>query len=85
MAFYFFKTMSDKGRNRLRALAGQKLETGEVVDQTLNVQSDKTLRTLYPLGTVFGSDYLSVRSGYYEAGQIKPLRSEEHTSELQSP
>lgn len=73
MAFYFFKTMSDKGRNRLRALAGQTFEAGDAVDQTLNVQSDKTLRVLYPLGTVFGSDYLAMRSGYYEAGQIKPL------------
>lgn len=87
MAFYFFKTMSDKGRNRLRALAGQKLETGEVIDQTLNVQSDKTLRTFYPLGTVFGSDYLTMRSGYYEAGQIKPLglRDDEYRDESHRP
>lgn len=82
MAFYFFKTMSDRGRNRLRALAGQRLDSGESIDQTFNVQSDKYLRTLYPLGTVFGSDYLVERSGYYEAGQIKPLglRDDEYRS-----
>lgn len=87
MAFYFFKTMSDKGRNRLRALAGQTLESGEVVDQTLNVQSDKTLRTVYPLGTVFGSDFLAMRSGYYEAGQIKPLglRDDEYRDASHKP
>lgn len=72
MAFYFFKTMADKGRNRLRPLAGQKLD-GVDVDQTLNVQSDKTIRSMYPLGTTFGSDSLSLRSGYYEAGRLFPL------------
>lgn len=70
--FYFFKTMADKGRNRLRPLAGQTLD-GSVVDQTLNVQSDKTIRTMYPIGTVFGSDHLTLCSGYYQSGNIFPL------------
>lgn len=70
--FYFFKTMVDKGRNRLRPLAGQTLD-GDAVDQTLNVQSDKTIRALYPMGTVFGSDSLKLCSGYYQAGDIYPL------------
>ena len=70
--FYFFKTMADKGRNRLRPLAGQTLD-GSVVDQTLNVQSDKIIRTMYPIGTVFGSDHLTLCSGYYQAGNIFPL------------
>lgn len=72
MAYYFFKTMADKGRNRLRPLAGQMLD-GVKVDQTLNVQSDKTIRTMYPIGTVFGSDALTLCSGYYQAGPIYPL------------
>lgn len=71
--FYFFKTMADKGRNRLRPLAGQTLDDGSVVDQTLNVQSDKTIRTMYPIGTVFGSVNLTLCSGYYQAGNIFPL------------
>jgi len=87
MAFYFFKTMHDKGRNRLRALTGQKLEDGTPVDSTLNVQSDKTLRTLYPLGTVFVSTKLAPASGYYEAGQIYPvgLRDDEYKDSAHRP
>lgn len=70
--YYFFKTMADKGRNRLRPLAGQTLD-GAKVDQTLNVQSDKTIRTMYPIGTIFGSDHLTLCAGYYQAGTIFPL------------
>ena len=70
--YYFFKTMADKGRNRLRPLAGQTLG-GSKVDQSLNVQSDKTIRTMYPIGTVFGSDSLTLCSGYYQSGSIFPL------------
>lgn len=87
MAFYFFKTVHDKGRNRLRALSGQKLADGKEVDPTLNVQSDKTLRTLYPLGTVFVSTKLEPASGYYEAGQIYPvgLRDDEYKDAAHRP
>lgn len=83
---YFFKTINERGRNRLRALAGQELG-GEAVDQTFNVQSDKTLRTVYPLGTVFGSYELSKRAGYYEAGAIFPmgLRDDEYLDETHRP
>lgn len=87
MAFYFFKTLHDKGRNRLRALTGQKLADGKEVDPTLNVQSDKTLRTLYPLGTVFVSTKLEQASGYYEAGQIYPVgfRDDEYKDAAHRP
>lgn len=86
MAYYFFKTMADKGRNRLRPLAGQTLD-GSKVDQTLNVQSDKTIRTMYPIGTVFGSDTLVMCSGYYQAGTIFPLgiRDDEYKAEGHRP
>ena len=81
MAFYFFKTMADKGRNRLRPLAHQEID-GVAVDQTLNVQSDKTIRSMYPLGTTFGSDSLVLESGYYSTGRIFPLglRDDEYKS-----
>lgn len=84
--FYFFKTMADKGRNRLRPLAGQTLD-GAKVDQTLNVQSDKSKRVMYPLGTVFGSDRLELRSGYYDAGDIFPLglRDDEYKNPSHRP
>lgn len=86
MSFYFFKTTIEKGRNRLRPLSGQSL-FGEKVDQTLNVQSDKTIRTMYPIGTVFGSDMLRMCSGYYQAGDIYPLglRDEEYKLPAHKP
>lgn len=71
--FYFFKTLPEKGRNRLRPLTGQTLD-GVNVDITLNVQSDRTIRTLYPLGTVFGSTGLKLCAGFYEVtSNIYPL------------
>lgn len=87
MKHYFFKTMTDKGRNRLRPLSGQTLEDGTKVDQSLNVQSDKVIRTMYPLGTVFGSDSLTLLSGYYNAGVIFPLglRDDEYKMDAHKP
>ena len=69
---YFFKTTLDKGRNRLRPLSGQKIGANDV-DVTLNVQSDKTIRSMYPIGTTFGSERLIEKSGFYEASQIYPI------------
>ena len=85
--FYFFKTMADKGRNRLRPLAKQKFASGAEVSQTINVQSDKAIRTMYPLGTTFGSNLLEERAGYYEAGTIYPLglRDDEYVQESHRP
>lgn len=84
--YYFFKTMIDKGRNRLRPLAKQELD-GVPVDQTLNVQSDKVIRTMYPLGTVFGSNSLTACAGFYNAGTIYPLglRDDEYRSATHKP
>lgn len=86
MAYYFFKTLADKGRNRLRPLSGQTL-LGSPVDSALNVQSDKTIRSEYPLGTVFGSDSLRMMSGFYEAGRIYPLslRDDEYKNPAHRP
>ena len=84
--FWFFKTVVDKGRSRLRPLAGQLL-WGDAVDQSLNVQSDRVIRSLYPIGTVFGSETLSLGSGYYQAGAIYPLglRDDEYKSAEHRP
>lgn len=73
MKYYFLKTLSDKGRNRLRPLSGQNFEDGLSIDPTLNCQSDKTIRTMYPLGTVYATDSLTISSGYYVAGRIFPV------------
>lgn len=87
MKFYFFKTMVDKGRNRLRPLSGQTMLDGSPIDPTLNVQSDKALRMSYPLGTVFGSADIKLCSGYYDAGPIFPLglRHDEYKFESHRP
>lgn len=70
--FWFFKTMDEKGRNRLRPLANQLLD-GKEVHQELNVQSDKAIRLRYPLGTIFCSDTLVLRTGFYEAGTLRVI------------
>lgn len=86
MHYYFFKTVIERGRNRLRPLSGQFLYDEEV-DPTLNVQSDKTIRTMYPIGTVFGSTSLQTRSGYYQTWEIYPLglKDEEYKSPSHKP
>ena len=71
--FYFFKTVSEKGRNRLRALAGQFFPDGTPVEQHLNISADRDIRAQYPLGTTYGTDKLEINAGYYDAGQIYPL------------
>lgn len=73
MSFYFFKTMPDGSRSRLRALSGQAFDDGTKIDPSLNVQADKAIRAAYPLGTIFGSDNLSPDAGFYSAGKIYPL------------
>lgn len=87
MAYYFFKTAADKGRNRLRALAGQRFPDGSVIDGTVNVSADRGIRTDYPLNTVFGSDFLEPSAGFYKAGNIYPLglRDDEYKSDAHRP
>lgn len=87
MKAFFFKTLSDKGRNRLRALSGQTFTDGTPVDSTWNVQADKKIRSSYPIGTCFGTETLSVSSGFYNAGAIYPLglRDDEYISPAHKP
>lgn len=75
--YYFFKTMKIAGRQRLRPLPGQKEPSGRHIDEGLNVQADSRMREDYPLGTVFGSESLELRSlhstSYYSTGKIFPI------------
>ena len=75
--YYFFKTMRVSGRQRLRPLPGQKETSGRHIEDTLNVQADTRMREDYPLGTVFGSESLELRSigstTFYSAGKIYPI------------
>ena len=75
--YYFFKTVKVGGRQRLRPLPGQKEPSGRHIDEGLNVQADSRMREDYPLGTVFGSESLELRSlhstTFYSAGAIYPI------------
>ena len=75
--FYFFRTVKVGGRQRLRPLSGQKEPSGRHIDEGLNVQADSRMREDYPLGTIFGSESLELRSlhstTFYSAGQIFPI------------
>ena len=75
--YYFFKTVKIGGRQRLRPLPGQKEPSGRHIDEGLNVQADSRMREDYPLGTVFGSESLELRSlhstTFYSAGAIYPI------------
>ena len=89
--FYFFKTVKVGGRQRLRPLPGQKEQSGRLIDVHLNVQADSRMREDYPLGTVFGSESLELRSlkstTFYSAGQIFPigLNNGDYLSESHRP
>lgn len=75
--FYFFRTEKENGRPRLKPLPGQCMPTGEKIDPTFNVQADSIMRGSYPIGTVFGSDSLELRTHssvpFYSAGAIYPI------------
>ena len=75
--YYFFKTVKIGGRQRLRPLPGQKEPSGRHIDEGLIVQADSRMREDYPLGTVFGSESLELRSlhstTFYSAGAIYPI------------
>ena len=75
--FYFFKTVKVGGRQRLRPLPGQMESSGRHIDESLNVQADSRMREDYPLGTIFGSESLELRSlhstTFYSAGAIYPI------------
>ena len=75
--YFFFRTVKIEGRPRLRPLPGQKDSMGESINENLNVQADSIMRGSYPIGTVFGSESLELRSHsstpFYSAGAIYPI------------
>ena len=75
--FFFFKTVKIEGRPRLRPLPGQTDSNGEAINESLNVQADSIMRGSYPIGTVFGSESLELRTHsstpFYSAGAIYPM------------
>ena len=75
--FYFFRTVKVEGRPRLRPLADQSDANGMPIAENLNVQADSIMRGSYPIGTVFGSESLELRTHsstpFYSAGAIYPM------------
>lgn len=75
--FYFFKTVTEAGIPRLKPLSGQYTPQGDAIDPTYNVQSDRIMRESYPMGTVFGSDTIELRTHsstpFYSTGAIYPM------------
>jgi len=75
--YYFFRTVKIEGRPRLRPLPGQTDNQGEQVNDSFNVQADSIMRGSYPIGTVFGSESLELRTHsstpFYSAGAIYPM------------
>ena len=75
--YYFFRTVKIEGRPRLRPLPGQKDSMGNTIDESLNVQADSIMRGSYPIGTIFGSESLELRTHsatpFYSAGAIYPI------------
>lgn len=85
---YFFRTMSDGSRNRLRPMPFQTDPDGRTIMTELNTQSDMERRNAYPTGTVFASETCELRSAsgnmpFYVAGDIFPVSVDR--SELRNP
>ena len=74
---YLFRTVTDGGRSRLRPMPHQKDPSGKGIITDLNVQADTSVRSAYPVGTVFASETLEMRTKsvtpFYAAGDIFPV------------
>ena len=76
--YIFLRTVKEEGRERMRALPGQKHEDGQAILDSLDVQANIEIRKSYPLGTIFGTDKLNTRTSltnkpFYNAGEIYPV------------
>lgn len=71
--YYFFKTVKDGSRNRLRPLAGQTDSRGVSINPSYNTQASRAMREAYPIGTVFGSATCELSNGFYVAGDLFPM------------
>lgn len=64
--YYFFETVKEKGKIKVKPLAGQKLTTGEAIDEKLYVSCPKDLRDSLPAGKILTSTGIKlVKSGKY--------------------
>ena len=71
--YYFFKTVKDGSRERLRPLSGQTERDGSAINPNFNTKGSKLMRESYPVGTVFCSRVCELQSGFYAAGDLYPM------------
>ena len=71
--YYFFKTVKDGSRERLRPLAGQTERDGSAINPNFNTKGSKMMRESYPVGTVFCSRVCELQGGFYAAGDLYPM------------
>ena len=71
--YYFFRTVRDGSRERLRPLAGQTAHDGSAINPNFNTKGSKRMRESYPIGTVFCSKVCEQQGGYYAAGDLFPM------------
>ena len=74
---YLLRTVMDGGRSRLRPMPYQADPSGRDIIPDLNVQANTAIRSAYPVGTVFASETLELRTRsltpFYSAGDIFPV------------
>ncbi len=74
---YLLRTVMDGGRSRLRPMPYQADPSGKDIIPDLNVQANTAIRAAYPVGTVFASETLDLRTRsltpFYSAGDIFPV------------
>lgn len=84
---YFFRTILEGNKNRLRPMPFQTDDNGRTLITDLNVQADTEKRQSYPIGTIFASESIDLRTGtsqtFYAAGDIYPVSIQEN--DLKSP
>lgn len=70
--YYFFKTVFEKNRPRMRPLSNQNLE-GETINTDWNLSCNQEIRSEYPMGTVFCTDTMTKANGFYQGGEVYVL------------
>lgn len=74
---YLFRTKAEGKVNRLRPLPFQTDESGKPLITELNTQANAEMRRNYPIGTIFASEHVELRTGtaqpFYSATDIYPV------------
>lgn len=80
MKYYFFKSVTQGSKNRLRPLSNQTTEEGMTINPDLNCLGDTDVRSRYPVGTIFTSTMCELRTSsqtpfYATADKLYVLQS----------